>query len=381
MSTIKTTNLQAPSAASPAIVLASDGSATAQLSSLNGGALSGARNRIINGDMRIDQRNAGASVSTSSGSTAYTVDRWQAQYEATSKYTVQQSTDAPAGFTNSLLVTSSSAYTPTATQWFAIAQSIEGLNIADLAWGTANAVSVTVSFRVKSSLTGTFGGSITNAAWSRSYPFSYTISAANTWETKSVTIAGDTTGTWNANTSTGLTLRFNLGTGSTYSGTAGAWAGSQVFAPTGATSVVGTNGATFYITGVQLEAGTVATPFERRSYGQELALCQRYFWTIRGDVDGIAAGIGAGLVRATASEQILYCAYPSTMRASPTLSGATITVESSGLQNSGSLTVAFAGRSSARLGFSVAGLTANTAAMAWLGGSTSAAFLNASAEL
>ena len=237
----------------------------------------GFRNRIINGDMRIDQRNAGASVGTGSGSTVYTVDRWQAQYEATNKFTVQQSTVAPAGFVNSLLVTSSSAYTPTSTQWFAVAQSIEGVNIADLGWGSAGAQSITVSFWVRSSLTGTFGGSVTNASWGRSYPFSYTISAANTWEQKTVTIAGDTTGTWNTNTSTGLTLRFSLGTGSSISNTAGSWYGSQVFAPTGATSVVGTNGATFYITGVQLEAGTVASPFERRDYGRELIMCQRYY--------------------------------------------------------------------------------------------------------
>jgi hypothetical protein len=242
------------------------------------------RNRIINGAMVIDQRNAGSSVSTSSGSTVYTLDRWQAQYEATSKYTVQQSTTAPAGFVNSLLVTSSSAYSPTSTQWFAIAQSIEGVNIADLGWGTANAQTVTLSFWVRSSLTGTFGGSVTNASWARSYPFSYTISSANTWEQKSVTIAGDTTGTWNTNTSTGLTLRFSLGTGSAISNTAGSWYGSQVFAPTGATSVVGTNGATFYITGVQLEVGTTATNFDYRSYGTELALCQRYYTIVK---DGI----------------------------------------------------------------------------------------------
>jgi hypothetical protein len=301
MSTIKVSNVQHGSAAAAAITLDANGQATLNgLAYPTSGSLSG-RNRIINGDMRIDQRNAGASVSTSSGSSVYTVDRWQAQYEATSKYTIQQSTVAPAGFTNSLLVTSSSAYTPTATQWFAIAQSIEGLNMADLAWGTASAAAITISFWVRSSLTGTFGGSVTNAAWSRSYPFTFSISAANTWEQKTVTIAGETTGTWNSNTSTGLTLRFNLGTGSTYSGTAGAWAGSQVFAPTGATSVVGTNGATFYLTGVQLEAGSVATPFERRSYGQELVLCQRYYERLVNDRDGggvqnifIIYGIGSG---------------------------------------------------------------------------------------
>jgi len=276
MSSIKVTNLQHASAASPAIVLASDGTATAQLSSLNGGALSGARNRIINGDMRIDQRNAGASVTPTS--LAYTVDRWAAAEQTDGSITVQRSTTAPAGFANSLLVTVTSADASLgATQYAVIDQPIEGTNVDDLAWGTASAKTVTLSFWVRSSVTGTFGGSIQNSAQDRSYPFSYTISSANTWEQKSITIAGDTSGTWLTTTGTGLAVWFSLAAGSTYSGTSGAWGGALYFAPTSATNLLATNGATFYITGVQLEAGTVATPFERRSYGQELALCQRYY--------------------------------------------------------------------------------------------------------
>jgi len=183
MSSIKVTNLQHASAASPAIVLASDGTATAQLSSLNGGALSGARNRIINGDMRIDQRNAGASVTPTS--LAYTVDRWAAAEQTDGSITVQRSTTAPAGFANSLLVTVTSADASLgATQYAVIDQPIEGTNVDDLAWGTASAKTVTLSFWVRSSVTGTFGGSIQNSAQDRSYPFSYTISSANTWEQK-----------------------------------------------------------------------------------------------------------------------------------------------------------------------------------------------------
>ena len=159
-------------------------------------------------------------------------------------------------------------------------QRIEGYNTADLAWGTSSALSVTLSFWVRSSLTGTFGGSLTNGT-SRSYPFTYTISSANTWEQKTITVAGDTTGTWLTSNGLGVICVFGLGVGSTYSGTAGAWAGSQLFSATGATSVVGTNGATFYITGVQLEIGTVATPFEYRNAQQELTMCQRYFITTR----------------------------------------------------------------------------------------------------
>jgi hypothetical protein len=231
--------------------------------------------------MVIDQRNAGASVN---GNGVYTLDRWNAVNSlGTTKYTVQQnagSVTPPAGFSNYLGVTSTSAYTVGATEYFYINQNIEGYNWYDLNWGTANAKTVTFSFWVRSSLTGTFGGSFVNWAGNRSYPFSYTISSANTWEQKSITVAGDTTGTWAGATNAGaLQLYFSLGTGSTYSGTAGAWAGTYYGSATGATSVVGTNGATFYITGVQLEVGTQATSFEYRQYGQELALCQRYFET------------------------------------------------------------------------------------------------------
>ncbi len=275
MSTLKTTNLQHASAASPAIVLASDGTATAQLSSLNGGALSGARNRIINGDMRIDQRNAGASVTPANNS--YTLDRWITYVGAASKLSIQQSTTAPSGFSNSALITSLSAYTVGASETFLFGQKIEGFNAADLAWGTASAKTITLSFWVRSSLTGTFGGTFGNASDNRWYPFSYTISAANTWEQKTITVTGDTSGTWGTGNGVGINVYFSVGTGSTVSGTAGSWSSSTYYSATGATSVVGTNGATFYITGVQLEAGSVATPFERRSYGQELALCQRYY--------------------------------------------------------------------------------------------------------
>jgi hypothetical protein len=238
------------------------------------------KNRIINGDMVIDQRNAGASQGTTTLFSNYTLDRWQAQYSAISKFTTQQnagSVTPPVGFTNYLGCTSSSAYTVGASEAYGIAQYIEGYNAADLGWGTANAKTVTLSFQVYSSLTGTFGGALRNSAGNRSYPYSYTISNANTWEQKTITIAGDTSGTWLTTNGIGIQVFFNIGAGATVSGTAGAWAGAGLVAPTGAVSVVGTNGATFYITGVQLEQNTSATPFERRLYNQELANCQRYF--------------------------------------------------------------------------------------------------------
>jgi hypothetical protein len=238
------------------------------------------KNRIINGAMVIDQRNAGASVTLTSADT-YTLDRWQFGSSQSSKYSCQQnagSVTPPVGFSNYLGITSLSAYTVGSAETFNLIQRIEGFNTADLNWGTANAKTVTLSFQVYSSLTGTFGGAITNSAFNRSYPFSYTISTANTWEQKSITITGDTAGTWiGATNGAGLVLRFSMGTGSTLSGTAGAWSASGLISATGATSVVGTNGATFYITGVQLEVGSTATSFDYRSIGTELQLCQRYF--------------------------------------------------------------------------------------------------------
>ena len=233
------------------------------------------RNRIINGDMRIDQRNAGASVTPATNN--YVLDRWVFDLSQSSKFSVQQSAVVTPGFTNSCAITSLSAYSIAAGDFFLMRQSIEGLNVYDLAWGSASANTVTLSFWVRSSLTGTFGGSIRNSADNRSYVFSYTIISANAWEYKTISIPGDTSGTWLTTNGVGLKLSFSLGTGSTYSTTAGSWVAGNFVAPTGATSVVGTNGATFYLTGVQLEVGSIATPFERRLYPQELALCQRYF--------------------------------------------------------------------------------------------------------
>ena len=238
--------------------------------------VTGFKNRIINGAMVIDQRNAGASVTPTDGQ--YTLDRYKFSLAQTSKLTTQQSTTAPTGFASSLLVTSSSAYSVLTGDNFNVLQWIEGYNTADLAWGTASAATVTLSFWVRSSLTGTFGGSIVNNNQNYSYPFSYTISAANTFEYKTITIAGPTAGTWsNTTTTRNIGVWIGLGAGASASGTAGAWAATGYYNATGATSVVGTNGATFYITGVQLEKGSTATSFDYRSIGTELQLCQRYY--------------------------------------------------------------------------------------------------------
>ena len=271
------------------------------------------KNRIINGAMVIDQRNAGASVTPTYNS--YGLDRWSFPVSQNSKLTAQQSSTAPAGFTNSMLITSSSAYSVGASDYFALQQKIEGYNVSDLGFGTANAKTITVSFWVQCSLTGTFGGVIGNNNGSRNYPFTYTISSANTWEQKSVTIAGDTSGTWLTTNGVGLIVFFGLGAGSSWSGTAGAWTGTQAFSATGATSVVGTNGATFYITGVQLEVGSSATGFEYRQYGTELALCQRYY-------QQLAKGTGLSLIgtssyfSSTRADGVMF--FPVSLRTAPT---------------------------------------------------------------
>ena len=285
----------------------------------------GVRNLIINGDMRIDQRNAGSSV-TATGAAPYTLDRWLAYSSPTSKFTVQQnagSVTPPVGFTNYLGAVSSSSYSLNATDVFVINQNIEGLNIANLAWGTANAKTVTLSFQVYSSLTGTFGGVLRNSADNRSYPFTYSIASANTWTSISVTVAGDTSGTWLTNNGVGIRVSFGLGVGSTYSGTAGAWAGTSYQGATGATSVVGTSGATFYITGVQLEVGDIATPFEHRPYDMELQRCMRYYEQYAG------ANSHGGLY--TSGVYLGHIQYKVRKRTRPTLTG---TGNYSGLSNS-----------------------------------------------
>ena len=257
------------------------------------------RNRIINGDMRIDQRNAGAS-SLAANSTYY-LDRWLFYSSQNNKFNIGQnlgSVTPPAGFKNYLGMDVASSVSVAAGDYFNILQKVEGFNVADFGWGTANAQPVTLSFWVRSSLTGNFGGAFQNSAQTRSYPFTYTVTAANTWEYKTVTVLGDTTGTWLTNNGNGMWIILNLGAGSNFEGTANTWTAANRTNPTGATSVVGTSGATFYITGVQLEAGSVATPFERRSYGTEEYLCKRYYQKYVGTSTysfvGFTFGVGTG---------------------------------------------------------------------------------------
>jgi hypothetical protein len=318
--------------------------------SLGAGNASIMKNRIINGAMVIDQRNAGASVTPASAS--YTLDRWQALASQASKFSVQQnagSIAAPVGFNNYLGVLSSSAYVLGAGDFFTIGQPIEGYNTADLNWGTANAKTVTLSFWVWSSLTGTFGGVIQNqvTAGGRYYPFTYSIPVGSTWTQISVTIAGDTSGTWNTTNGTGIYVNFGLGVGSTYNSTAGSWTGTYTLGATGATSIVSSNAARFNITGVQLEVGSSVTGFEYRQYQQELALCQRYYET-----QAIASS-AVGLVgQANGTTTGFYPAfYVVTKRVAPTFTatGPLITLTALGSNAGGTLSLTYASTNSARL--------------------------------
>jgi hypothetical protein len=285
----------------------------------------GFKNRIINGAMVIDQRNAGASVTPAAA--GYLVDRWAWSGSASSKLTFQQnygSVTPPIGFSNYLGVFTAVAFSTSSTNYFNLYQKIEGFNVADLGWGTANAKTVTLSFQIYSNQTGTFGGSLLNSATDRSYPFSYTVSSANTWTQVSITIAGDTSGTWIGSTNgTGIYLSLDLGSGATYRGTAGAWTGSAIYGVTGSVNLVGIASATFYITGVQLEKGSTATSFDYRPYGTELALCQRYYEKSYNQdvVPGVASftpGFASSTASSNAPTQANGCTFKVTKRANPT---------------------------------------------------------------
>jgi hypothetical protein len=244
-------------------------------------------NRIINGDMRVNQRAAGAITANAS----FIIDRFSLVNSSDGAPSAQQDSSAPAGFNNSVKYTITTADgTLTGTQRTGFAYRVEGLDVSDLGWGTTSAQPVTLSFWVRSSLTGTFGGSVANSAADRSYPFTYSITTADTWEKKSVTISGDTSGTWLTTNGIGVRLELSLGSGPDRSGTAGAWTGSFTTSATGAVSVIGTLNATWYVTGVQLEKGSTATDFEYVDYGRQLQMCQRYYEMCLGGCRGTGYG-------------------------------------------------------------------------------------------
>jgi len=277
--------------------------------------LYGFRNRIINGDMRIAQRSTDVTV----GGTGYhTTDRWRFALSDGS-VRLQQSTDAPPEFNNSFLMTVETPFVPTPAQACRIGQRIEGYTVADLGWGTPNAKPVTLSFWVKSSISGTY--CIVKRGSNISYVAEYTINSSDTWEYKTITIPGPTTGvfesaTFNRENGIGINFEFDLGSGTDRNGTPNQWITDNNFKTrtVNQTEWIRTTGATFNITGVQLEKGTVATPFERRPFGMELALCQRYYWKITPPSNNGYFGIG----QVTSSTVVVSgIPFPVTMRVAP----------------------------------------------------------------
>jgi hypothetical protein len=280
---------------------------------------SGFKNRIINGAMMIDQRNAGTLVAGTTGN-IFAVDRFATGVfgSGTGRISAQQSSTVPTGadFTKSVVNTVTTAdASPSALYGYCFQQKVEGYNVADLMWGTSNAQSVTLSFWVRSSLTGTYIVTFSNGDVNRTYSATYVINASNTWEQKTITVAGDTTGTWDSTNGNGIHLIWGLGGGSSRQApSVNAWntgAGGGVYAVTDASGCVdwiATNGATFYITGVQLEKGSTATSFDYRPYGTELALCQRYYGT-------------TGLWYCWTAALPLPVFYKVTMRTTPTIAG------------------------------------------------------------
>jgi len=279
------------------------------------GALSN-RNLIINGSMAVAQR--GTSSSLSSGA-IFLIDRFQT-YEGTGgSLNIEQSTTAPDGFYYSSKWTVTSADTSLASgEQVWVRQRIEGNNMAHLGWGTSSAKTVTLSFWVRSSVTGTFAGSFQNQDGNRVYPYTYSILSADTWEYKEVTLTGDTTGTWLKTNGNGCTIYWSFGMATNLQGTVGAWAASSARTASGETQLIANNGATFYLTGVQLEVGDTATPFEHgKSYGEELAKCQRYYRQWGGNSGN--ERIAVGFYHSASNFRLCVDLNPE-MRTSPTLS-------------------------------------------------------------
>jgi membrane-bound inhibitor of C-type lysozyme len=345
----------------------------------------GFKNRIINGAMTVNQYN-GTSTTTPStaGANVFPIDRWSYYASQASKFTFSQDTNAPVGFGNSLKCLVASAVTVVATDRFSVNQVIEGLNFYDFAFGTASAKPVTISFWVYSSLTGTFSGSMLNYACNRSYPFTYTIYSANTWEQKTVTIAGDTSGSWSgATNSGGAYVFFSLGMGSNYKVTAGSWQTGTYLGAIGETPIVGSAGATWYVTGVQLEKGSTATSFDYRPYGTELNLCQRYYYQFIGPASGTNyVGIASGLMlNTTIARTTLIHKVP--MRTSPTITpsaSTTISAQAGTIASSVNSILAYTGSESALIEWFLnnAGTAGQGAAIFSV---TNTGFLTLSAEL
>lgn len=300
------------------------------MSSMNGGQLGGRRNLIINGGMVIDQRNSGSTVTAHN---SYPVDRFRiSEVTTTGTFEASRSTDAPDDFTNSLFFKVKTTDTSIGAEYAGIRTKVEGYDIARLNFGTSAAKTITLSFYVKFSVAGTYGGAIGNGS-NRTYPFSYTVNTADTWERKTITIEGSTSGTFASDNAMGFEL-WLLSIGGTNYGNeaAGAWLDSYEISPTGVTNFYATDESTYYITGVQLEVGETATEFEHRSYGEELSLCQRYYQQI--DLTSYQR-FDASAFADTTSRVYTTPSLPVTLRTTPTITQTGLTVDGAAVTSVG----------------------------------------------
>jgi len=237
------------------------------------------RNLIINGAMTVDQRNSGSAVAAPHNT--YTLDRLNVYQSGDAAYSVQQVSDVvPDGFTNSAKIACTTADTNGfgATDYYMLTYNFEYNQIRSLEFGTSSAKQVTLSFYVRSNLTGTFSGALESGDGGRHYVFEYTINSANTFERKSITIPGDTSGTWTGTyNARGMKIRLALALGADYDGTAGTWGTDESYGSTNQTNFVSSTSNVFYISGLQFEEGDTATPFEHEDYATTLRKCKRYY--------------------------------------------------------------------------------------------------------
>jgi hypothetical protein len=340
----------------------------------------GRKNMIINGAMQVAQR--GTSI-TVTGSQIYTLDRWSMRCDATT-VTATQSTDSPTGFATSLKLTNGTGSSGSGTDSCYIRQNFEGYNTNHLEIGTANAKTVTLSFWVKSSITGTYIVSFLDSGQDNGYPASYTISTANTWEKKTITLTLSDYGSWvgSSTTDKNLVVHFDFGSGSNRDlPNLNAWNDGEVndYSHSSQTDWVGTTGSTLYLTGVQLEVGSIATEFEHRSYGEELALCQRYYQRFVSDASYTAFGV----VRAADSTNCKgVLTYRTTMRASPTFAQSNTGVNVGPQSAVTSIGTTYAGKDCAWVDLTSSGasLTAGQAVV-WNANNNAAAYVELNSEL
>jgi hypothetical protein len=282
-------------------------------------AVHGRRNLIINGAMQVSQR---GTSSTSSG--VHTCDRWNVNFQTFDQLAItqSQSTTAPSGFANSLKVEVTTAETAQADdELLYIRTRLEAQDLQRLNYGESSAKALTLSFWVRSSLTGKYSVLVYQDDAIRSVTESFNISTADTWEYKTITIDGDTSGTIDNNNGPGISIYFTLSSGGNFAGTPhsgwGAYSATDDFSFSDQVDFAAQTG-TFYITGLQLEVGDTATPFEHRSFGEELALCNRYYYVLGDGSISSNSLLGNGFGWASGQVELVVN-YPVQMRSAPTL--------------------------------------------------------------